>query len=193
MNKGSQERIFNRVLIELKSYRTSIVLSILSAFATVYFTLRIPILIGNAVDQIVFSTDTEYTYLFFILRQMQVTIVATFFTQWIMNRINNSITYNVTKNLRDRAFAKLQHMRLSQIDSHPHGDYVSRIVSDADTFADGLLMGFTQFFTGVLTILGTIYFMLMISVKIALIVIIATPASLLLAKLAQFQYSFFEI
>ena len=192
MNKGSQERIFNRVLIELKSYRTSIVLSILSAFATVYFTLRIPILIGNAVDQIVFSTDTEYTYLFFILRQMQVTIVATFFTQWIMNRINNSITYNVTKNLRDRAFAKLQHMRLSQIDSHPHGDYVSRIVSDADTFADGLLMGFTQFFTGVLTILGTIYFMVIISWKIALIVIIATPASLLLAKfISERTYKFF--
>ncbi|MBR1623363.1 MAG: ABC transporter ATP-binding protein, partial [Pseudobutyrivibrio sp.] len=192
MNKKSQTKILNHVLIELKSYRTSIVLSILCALATVYFTLRIPILIGNAVDQIVASQDQDYAYLFTILRQMQLTIVATFFTQWIMNRVNNSITYNVTKNLRDRAFAKLQHMKLSQIDSHPHGDYVSRIVSDADTFADGLLMGFTQFFTGVLTILGTIYFMVVISWKIALIVIIATPASLLLAKfISERTYKFF--
>ena len=192
MNKKSQTKILNHVLIELKFYRTSIVLSILCALATVYFTLRIPILIGNAVDQIVASQDQDYAYLFTILRQMQLTIVATFFTQWIMNRVNNSITYNVTKNLRDRAFAKLQHMKLSQIDSHPHGDYVSRIVSDADTFADGLLMGFTQFFTGVLTILGTIYFMVVISWKIALIVIIATPASLLLAKfISERTYKFF--
>ena len=192
MNNRSQSKILNRVLIELKSYGFQIIISLICALATVYLTLRIPILTGKAVDCIVARGEIDYDKLIAVLQQMAVTVAATFFTQWIMNRVNNSITYNVTKSLRDRAFRKLQHMKLSQIDSHPHGDYVSRIVSDADTFADGLLMGFTQFFTGVLTILGTIYFMLMISVKIALIVIIATPASLLLAKfISEKTYRFF--
>ncbi|MBE5913051.1 MAG: ABC transporter ATP-binding protein [Pseudobutyrivibrio ruminis] len=192
MNKKSQSRILNRVLIELKTYRFKIFISIICALATVYLTLRIPILTGQAVDCIVAPGQIDYDKLIHVLKIMTVTIAATFFTQWIMNRVNNDITYSVTKSLRDRAFVKLQHMKLSTVDSHPHGDFVSRIVSDADTFADGLLMGFTQFFTGVLTILGTIYFMLMISVKIALIVIIATPASLLLAKfISERTYKFF--
>ena len=141
----------------------TIIVSLICALATVYLTLRIPILTGKAVDCIIGPGEIDYDRLIAVLQQMAVTVAATFFTQWIMNRVNNAITYNVTKSLRDRAFAKLQHMKLSMIDSHPHGDYVSRIVSDADTFADGLLMGFTQFFTGVLTILGTIYFMVMIN------------------------------
>lgn len=192
MNKKSQSRILNRVLIELKTYSFKIFISLICALATVYLTLRIPILTGQAVDCIVAPGQIDYDRLIQVLKIMTVTIAATFFTQWIMNRVNNDITYSVTKSLRDRAFVKLQHMKLSTVDSHPHGDFVSRIVSDADTFADGLLMGFTQFFTGVLTILGTIYFMLMISVKIALIVIIATPASLLLAKfISERTYKFF--
>ena len=192
MNNKSQSRILKRVLIELKSYGFKIFVSIICALATVYLTLRIPILTGRAVDCIVGPGQIDYDRLLQVLRTMSVTIVATFFTQWIMNRVNNDITYSVTKSLRDRAFVTLQHMKLSTVDAHPHGDFVSRIVSDADTFADGLLMGFTQFFTGVLTILGTIYFMLMISVKIALIVIIATPASLLLAKfISERTYKFF--
>ena len=192
MNKKSQSSILNRVLIELKTYSFKIFVSLICALATVYLTLRIPILTGQAVDCIVGPGQIDYDRLIQVLKTMSVTIAATFFTQWIMNRVNNSITYSVTKSLRDRAFVKLQHMKLATVDSHPHGDFVSRIVSDADTFADGLLMGFTQFFTGVLTILGTIYFMLMISVKIALIVIIATPASLLLAKfISEKTYKFF--
>ena len=192
MNKKSQSRILNRVLIELKTYSFKIFISLICALATVYLTLRIPILTGQAVDCIVAPGQIDYDRLIQVLKIMTVTIAATFFTQWIMNRVNNDITYSVTKSLRDRAFVKLQHMKLSTVDSHPHGDFVSRIVSDADTFADGLLMGFTQFFTGVLTILATIYFMLMISVKIALIVIIATPASLLLAKfISERTYKFF--
>ena len=192
MNNKSQPSIMNRIFTELKKYGFQIFLSVLAALATVYLTLRLPILTGQAVDCIVGPGEIDYARLTSILQVMAVTIAATFFTQWIMNRVNNSITYTVTKSLRDRAFAKLQHMKLSNVDSHPHGDYVSRIVSDADTFADGLLMGFTQFFTGVLTILGTIYFMLTISVKIALIVIIATPVSLLLAKFISGRtYKFF--
>ncbi len=192
MNNKSQPSILSRIFTELKKYGFQIFLSVLAALATVYLTLRLPILTGQAVDCIVGPGEIDYAKLTSILQVMTVTIAATFFTQWIMNRVNNSITYTVTKSLRDRAFAKLQHMKLSNVDSHPHGDYVSRIVSDADTFADGLLMGFTQFFTGVLTILGTIYFMLTISVKIALIVIIATPVSLLLAKFISGRtYKFF--
>ncbi len=192
MKNNSQDTILNRVLKELKTYRLQVIISLICAIATVYFTLRIPILIGKAVDCITSDAAYDYEYFFFVLYEMVLNILGTFFTQWIMNRVNNNITYNVTKSLRDRAFDKLQHMKLSHIDSHPHGDYVSRIVSDADTFADGLLMGFTQFFTGVLTILGTIYFMITISLKIALIVIIATPASLLIAKLiSERTYKFF--
>ncbi len=192
MNNKSQSRILNRILIELKAYWIEIIISILCALSTVYLTLRIPILTGQAVDCIVKAGQIEYQQLVYILKVMSITIVATFITQWVMNRLNNRITYNITKSLRDRAFAKISHMKLSQIDSHPHGDFVSRIVSDADTFADGLLMGFTQVFTGVITILGTIYFMVIISWKIALVVIVATPLSLLLAKFISGRtYKFF--
>ena len=194
MSKGSQSKILKRVLIEVKEYGFWVILSIACAMATVYFTLMIPILTGRAVDCVIGQNEIDYDKLLNILQTMVLVILATFFTQWIMNRVNNRITYNVTKVLRDRAFKKLQHVKLSVIDSHPHGDYVSRIVSDADTFADGLLMGFTQVFTGVLTILGTIYFMITISWKIALIVIIATPASLLLAKfISERTYKYFGI
>ncbi|WP_405374193.1 ABC transporter ATP-binding protein [Pseudobutyrivibrio sp.] len=192
MNKQPQSKIFNRILSELREYRFSILISVVCALFTVYLTLLIPILTGRAVDCIVAKENVDFAKLIYILQLMVVTVVATFFTQWIMNRVNNRITYSVTKNLRDRAFAKLQHAKLSDIDSHPHGDFVSRIVSDADTFADGLLMGFTQVFTGVLTIIGTIYFMITISLKIALIVIIATPVSLLIAKfISEKTYKFF--
>lgn len=192
MNKQPQSKIFKRILSELREYRFGILISVVCALFTVYLTLLIPILTGRAVDCIVAKENVDFDKLIYILQLMVVTVVATFFTQWIMNRVNNRITYSVTKNLRDRAFAKLQHAKLSDIDSHPHGDFVSRIVSDADTFADGLLMGFTQVFTGVLTIIGTIYFMITISLKIALIVIIATPVSLLIAKfISEKTYKFF--
>ncbi len=192
MNKQPQSKIFKRILSELREYRFSILISVVCALFTVYLTLLIPILTGRAVDCIVAKENVDFDKLIYILQLMVATVVATFFTQWIMNRVNNRITYSITKNLRDRAFGKLQHAKLSDIDSHPHGDFVSRIVSDADTFADGLLMGFTQVFTGVLTIIGTIYFMITISLKIALIVIIATPVSLIIAKIiSENTYKFF--
>jgi len=134
MNKQPQSKIFNRILSELKAYAGSIALSVICALVTVYFTLLIPILTGRAVDCIIAKGSVDFDGLIRVLQRMVVTVVATFFTQWIMNRVNNRITYNMTKNLRDRAFAKLQHAKLSDIDSHPHGDFVSRIVSDADTF-----------------------------------------------------------
>ena len=192
MKNKPQSKVLNRILIELRAYKIQIIASVLCALATVILTLRIPILTGQAVDCIVSKGVIDYTRLLSVLKEISITVVATFFTQWIMNRVNNRITYTITKNLRDRSFSKLQHIKLAEIDSHPHGDFVSRIVSDADTFSDGLLMGFTQLFTGVLTILGTIYFMMIISWKIALIVIIATPFSLLLAKfISERTYNFF--
>lgn len=180
--KDSSSNVMSRIFKELKPYSGGIILSVVCALITVYFTLQIPILTGKAVDCIVKKGQVDGAGLIAVLQTMTVVIFITAIAQWAMNRINNHITYYVTKELRDRAFARLQHMQLSQIDSHPHGDYVSRIVSDADTFADGLLMGFTQFFTGVLTIIGTIVFMVEISWRVALIVIILTPASLWLAK-----------
>ena len=124
---------------------------------------------------------------------MGISIGVTCLFQWLMNRVNNRITYSVTKALRDKAFDKMQKMPLSNIDGHGHGDYMSRIVSDADTFADGLLMGFTQAFTGVMTIVGTIFFMIKISPSIALIVILLTPLSLLVAKfVAKNSYRYFK-
>ena len=180
--KDSSSNVMSRIFKELKPYSGGIILSVVCALITVYFTLQIPILTGKAVDCIVKKGQVDGAGLIAVLQTMTVVIFITAIAQWAMNRINNHITYYVTKELRDRAFARLQHMQLSQIDSHPHGDYVSRIVSDADTFADGLLMGFTQFYTGVLTIIGTIVFMVEISWRVALIVIILTPASLWLAK-----------
>lgn len=195
MNKEqSQSKILKRIILELKPWLAQIIFSIICAVITVILTLRIPILTGEAVDCIVAQGDVDFNALLVVLEEMVVTIVATFFSQWGMNRLNNTVTYSVTKSFRDRAFSKLQLMQLKDIDSHPHGDYVSRIVADADSFADGLLMGFTQVFTGVLTILGTIYFMLCISVKIALVVIILTPASLLLAKfISSRTYKYFKV
>lgn len=192
MENKSQSKILNRVLIELRAYDLQILVSVLCALATVVLQLRIPILTGRAVDCIIVPAEIDYDGLIFILKEISLNVVATGFIQWVMNRVNNNITYTITKNFRDRAFAKLQHMQLAEIDSHPHGDFVSRIVADAETFSDGLLMGFTQLFTGVLTILGTIYFMLIISWKIALVVIIATPFSLLLAKfISEMTYKYF--
>ncbi|SHI69045.1 ABC transporter ATP-binding protein [Pseudobutyrivibrio xylanivorans] len=192
MENKSQSKILNRVLIELKAYDLQILVSVLCALATVVLQLRIPILTGRAVDCIIGPAEIDYDGLIFILKEISLNVVATGFIQWVMNRVNNNITYTITKNFRDRAFAKLQHMKLAEIDSHPHGDFVSRIVADAETFSDGLLMGFTQLFTGVLTILGTIYFMVIISWKIALVVIIATPFSLLLARfISERTYKYF--
>ena len=177
MRSGVVKRIFH----ELKSRSGLIILSLLCAIATVFFTLRIPVLTGRAVDCIIGVSDVDFAGLVKIMLQMSVYIVATFVSQYLMNLINNKITYSVTRDLRNRAFSRLIKMPLSVVDTHPHGDYMSRIVADADAFADGLLLGFTQLFTGVLTIICTIVFMLQISVKIALVVIVLTPLSLFIA------------
>ena len=174
--------VMNRILKELRPFTLSIIVSILCAVIVVITTLLIPVLTGRAVDCIVGVGKVDFAGLAFVMRQMTAAITCTFIFQWIMNLINNRITYGVTRALRDKAFETLVKTPLSVIDTHGRGDYMSRIVTDADSFADGLLMGFNQLFTGVMTILGTIVFMLTISVPIALVVIVLTPLSLFIAK-----------
>ena len=193
-NEIKQSQVIKRVLVELKTYRLQIVLSLICAVLTVIFTLLVPVLTGKAVDCIIGSGQIQWDGLYQILEKMALAIVGTCFFQWLMNRINNYITYDITKNMRQKAFEKMLVMPIKNIDSHSHGDYMSRIATDADVFSDGLLMGFTQLFTGVLTILGTIFFMVRVSLPIALVVIALTPVSLLVAKfVASRTYAMFQL
>lgn len=193
-NEIKQSQVIKRVLVELKTYRLQIVLSLICAVLTVIFTLLVPVLTGKAVDCMIGSGQIQWDGLYQILEKMALAIVGTCFFQWLMNRINNYITYDITKNMRQKAFEKMLVMPIKNIDSHSRGDYMSRIATDADVFSDGLLMGFTQLFTGVLTILGTIFFMVRVSLPIALVVIVLTPVSLLVAKfVASRTYAMFRL
>ena len=193
-NEIKQSEVLKRVFSELKGYRMQIVLSLLCAVLTVIFTLLIPVLTGKAIDCMLGQGAIQWNHLLTIVEKMVVVIVGTFFFQWVMNRINNYITYDITKNMRQKAFNKMLVMPIKNIDAHSHGDYMSRIATDADVFSDGLLMGFTQLFTGVLTIIGTIFFMVRVSLPIALVVIVLTPVSLLVAKfVAGRTYAMFQL
>lgn len=193
-NEIKQSEVLKRVFSELKGYRMQIVLSLLCAILTVIFTLLIPVLTGKAIDCMLGVGEIRWSALLAVLEKMTVVIAGTFFFQWVMNRINNYITYDITKNMRQKAFNKMLVMPIKNIDAHSHGDYMSRIATDADVFSDGLLMGFTQLFTGVLTIIGTIFFMVRVSLPIALVVIVLTPVSLLVAKfVAGRTYTMFQL
>lgn len=189
-----QTQIIKRVLQELKPYRFHLIASLICAAFTVVFTLMIPVYIGEAVDCMVGVDNIDTAGLWKIVGKMAFAIAGTFIFQWIMNRLNNYVTYDVTKNMRQKAFDKMMIMSIRHIDGHSHGDYMSRITTDADVFSDGLLMGFSQLFTGVLTILGTIIFMVRVNAVIALVVIVFTPVSLLVAKfIAQKTYAMFQL
>lgn len=188
-----KDTTFRRVLKLLRPYMAWIILSLIFALGTVVSTLMIPILEGNAVDHIIGKGNVDFPGLFKVLRQIACVAVMTFICQWAMNRINNHVTYSVAKTLRQKAFERLLRVPVGVIDTQSHGDIVSRIVTDADSFTDGLLLGFTQLFTGVMTIAGTIIFMLRIRVTIALVVIIATPVSILIARfIAKKSYDMFR-
>ena len=168
-------------------------MSLIFAAATVVLTLYLPILIGNAVDCIVDSANVDFDGILKIMLTMGIVIVLTALFQWLMNTINNRITYSVVKDIRKRAFENLERLPLKYLDSQSSGDIISRIVTDVDQFSDGLLMGFTQFFTGVMTILGTLVFMLRINVTIALVVILITPVSLFVAAfISKRTYTMFK-
>jgi ATP-binding cassette subfamily B protein len=186
--------VFGRILKELKPYRVHMIFSLVCAAVTVWLTLLIPVMTGQAVDCILGTGHILTGELLVILKKMGLVILGTFVAQWCMNRVNNHITYHVTRTMRQKAFRKMMYLPVKEIDGHSHGDYMSRIATDADVFSDGLLMGFTQLFTGVLTIFGTIFFMVRISWPIAVVVILLTPISLFIAKfIAGKTYHLFQL
>lgn len=171
-----------KVLVKIKKYWLFILLSIVSAAVTVGSTLYVPILIGRAIDNIIKPGQVKFDSISKILIQIVIVIGITAISQWIMNVSNNKITYHVIRDIREEAFKKIEILPLKYIDGHSYGDVVSRVVADVDQFADGLLMGFTQLFTGVITILGTLGFMLTINGGITAVVVCITPISLLVAS-----------
>ena len=190
MNKKST---LKKVLKRIEKYRLLVLLSLAMAVVTVILTLYLPILTGKAVDGIIAKGLVNFTGLFKILKNMVAVIVATSVFQWLMNIINNHITYHVVLDIRKEAFEKLEKLPLKYVDSRSYGDIVSRMITDVDQFAEGLLMGFTQLFTGVLTIAGTLFFMFDINVKIALVVVVLTPLSLFVAGfIAKRTYTMFK-
>ena len=192
--KTTQIKTLRRVIKYTAHSRFYIIISLVFAFVSVALTLYLPVLSGNAVDQIVGKGAVDFTALNGILLKMIIVIIATALAQWIMSAANNRITFRTVRDIRSDAFTHIQHLPLSYIDSHPSGDIVSRVIADVDTFSDGLLMGFTQLFTGVLTILGTLIFMLRISVGITVVVVLVTPVSLFVASfIAKRTYSMFKL
>ena len=182
-----------RVLKYIRKYTPALVLSLLLAGLTVLLTLYVPILTGNAVDLIIGEGQVDMPDIFAIMKKIAIVMIITAVGQWVMNTCNNYITYHVIRDIRTDAFAKLEILPLKYLDAHAYGDIVSRVIADVDTFADGLLMGFTQLFTGVLTILCTLGFMLVTNVPITLVVVCITPVSFLVAKfIATKTYSMFK-
>ena len=186
--------IFKKVLRRIRKYWLGILASIALATVYVVMTLYIPIQVGRAIDCIVAAGKVDFAKMWYYLRSVALCAAAAGIAQWIMSEINNRITYLVSRDIRNEAFGHIQVLPLSYLDSHPQGGIVSRIISDVDTFADGLLMGFTQFFTGAMTILGTLIFMIRIHWGIALVVVCITPLSLLVANfIATKTYSMFKL
>ena len=178
----NNKEIIKKVLDYIGKYKIFLLLSIILAAISVALTLYIPILTGNAVDCILGLGQVDFAGILVILKKMTVIILLTAIVQWLMNACNNKITYQVIRDVRDEAFRKLEILPLKYIDSHAHGDIVSRIIADVDQFSDGLLMGFTQLFTGVITIIGTLLFMISINVTTTLIVVVLTPLSFFIAN-----------
>ena len=193
MQKTNNKATMKRVLKYIRKYTPALVLSLLLAGLTVLLTLYVPILTGNAVDLIIGEGQVDMPDIFAIMKKIAIVMIITAVGQWVMNTCNNYITYHVIRDIRTDAFAKLEILPLKYLDAHAYGDIVSRVIADVDTFADGLLMGFTQLFTGVLTILCTLGFMLVTNVPITLVVVCITPVSFLVAKfIATKTYSMFK-
>ena len=191
---ASQGAVMRRVLQYIGPHVSLVVLSLALCLISVALTLYVPILVGRAVDCIVGPNAVDFAALKPILLTIAVCIVVTAAAQWLMNALHNSITYDTVRDIRRDAFAHIQNLPLSYLDAHPTGDTVSRMIADVDTFADGLLMGFTQLFSGVMTILGTLGFMLTLSAPITLLVVLITPLSLLVANfIAKRTYAMFRL
>jgi len=181
-NRINQKETLQKVVAYIRKYRIAVVLSLFLAAVTVALSLYIPILTGDAVDLIVDKGLVHMEGIFTIIKKIALAMLITALAQWIMNTCNNYITCHVVRDIREEAFHKLESMPLQYFDTKSHGDIVSRVIADVDTFADGLLMGFTQLFTGVLTIFGTLLFMFATNVSITLVVVCITPVSFLVAR-----------
>ncbi len=185
--------VLKRILKQLKGYKLWLAATVFFALVSVAGTLAVPVFFGQIVNLIVGEGEVYLTKIFEKFIIIAVCVAVTAVAQWLMNIINNKITYNVVKDIREEAFANIQRLPLKYLDAHSYGDIVSRNISDVDAFADGLLMGFTQLFTGVLTIVGTLALMLVINWIIALVVVVITPLSLFVAKyIATRTYSLFK-
>ena len=194
MADATQTSTLKKVLRRLKPHTFAIVLSLLSAAVSVVMSLYIPVLIGRAIDCIVEAGKVDFSLMKGYLMGVAICALAAGIVQWGMREINNRITFQVTRDIRNEAFRHIQVLPLSYLDQHPQGDLVSRVIADVDTFADGLLMGFTQFFSGVMTILGTLIIMLSIHPIIAVVVILVTPLSRVVAGfIAKRTYSMFTL
>ena len=194
MVKKGQFRIILKVINCIKKYKYYVCISLISAIVNVIFTLYIPILTGNAIDLIIGKGNVNIQVIKKILIQILIYMCIAAIAAWIMNIVNNKIVYNTIQDIRRKAFKKIQNIPIKSIDGIAYGDMVSRVVADVDQFADGLLMGFSQLFTGIITILGTLYFMVTIDIKISLVVVLLTPISFLVAGfISKRTYNMFQI
>ena len=190
----AQMGTLKKVLAHIGRYRWLVFASLILSALTVILTLYVPILVGEAIDQIIDAGKVRFDIITPILLRIGICVVITALGQWVMNVFNNRVTFDVVRDIREEALSQIERLPLSYIDSHPHGEVVSRVIADADQFADGLLMGFTQLFTGVLTILFTLIFMFTQNVWITLVVVCVTPLSLFVAKfIATRTYAMFQL
>lgn len=190
----NSKQTLKRVIAYIDKYKYLLFLSMIFALVSVALTLYAPILVGEAIDNIISKDNVDFETIIIILIKLAVVIAVTALLQWMMNVCNNKIAYNVSRDLRQRAFNKIQRLPSSYLDTHSNGDIVSRVINDVDQLSDGLLMGFTQFFTGVVTIIGTIGFMLSINVWITLVVVLVTPLSFFIARfIAKRTYKMFSL
>lgn len=193
MGKNGNKKTLKRILLCIRQYKWQVVGSLILALITVALTLYVPILTGQAVDLIIGPGNVDFSALMEILKKIVISVVVTALAQWLMNHINNRITYQVVKDIRTQAFNRLEIVPVSYMDSHPTGDIISRVITDVDQFSEGLLMGFTQLFTGVMTIAGTLLFMLSINPLITAVVVLLTPLSLVVASfIAKKSYTMFK-
>ena len=191
---NNQTLVLKKVLHRIRRYWVSLIASLVLATVNVVMSLYIPILVGTAIDCIVDAGHVDFTQMSVHLRNVLICAIVAGAAQWLMSELNNRMTFRITRDIRNEAFVHIQKLPLSYLDAHPQGDIVSRVIADVDTFADGLLMGFTQLFTGVMTILGTLLFMVRIHWGIALVVVCITPLSLLVANfIAKRTYSMFRL
>ncbi len=186
--------ILKKVFSYIGKYKYLLFISLLFAVLSVALTLYVPVLVGNAIDFVIGKGNVDFNAITKILIKILIIVLVTALLQWVMNVCNNKITFNVVRDMRNRAFKKIETLPFSYLDSHSNGDTVSKVISDADQLADGLLMGFTQLFTGVATIIGTLFFMISINIWITLVVVVLTPLSFFIARfIAKKTYSMFRL